>query len=63
MCYFDPSILQRNVTTFGGLSTHEEMCESFVMYYPRILTAGCVTSVQYPAPAGVCVCVWVWVCV
>ncbi|OWF40136.1 DBH-like monooxygenase protein 1 [Mizuhopecten yessoensis] len=32
-CVYDSS--NKQTITKGGLSTHEEMCEAFIMYYPR----------------------------
>lgn len=42
----------RNVTTFGGLTTQQEMCLSFVMYYPRSPLTNCQSTPMYHLPAG-----------
>ncbi|KAH1015716.1 hypothetical protein HUJ04_007058 [Dendroctonus ponderosae] len=43
------STLNRNKPTLGGYSTREEMCLSFVMYYPRTELSGCysIPPVKY----------------
>ncbi|KAL1497332.1 hypothetical protein ABEB36_008314 [Hypothenemus hampei] len=43
------STLERNKPTLGGYSTREEMCLSFVLYYPRTDLAGCysIPPVKY----------------
>ncbi|XP_054708790.1 DBH-like monooxygenase protein 1 homolog [Uloborus diversus] len=41
-CTYDSS--GRNVTTFGGLGTSQEMCLAFVLYYPRIARARSLSS-------------------
>lgn len=38
-CAYDTS--HRKQTTFGGYSTKQEMCLSFITYYPKIDLAGC----------------------
>ena len=38
-CEYDTS--DRNQPTFGGLSTREEMCLAFILYYPRAPLADC----------------------
>ena len=37
----------KNVTTFGGLSTRDEMCLAYAMYYPRIPLTRCRSYVKY----------------
>lgn len=41
-CRYDST--GRSVTTFGGLSTKEEMCIAFILYYPRIAISGSLTG-------------------
>lgn len=38
-CAYDT--MHRKRTTFGGYSTKQEMCLSFITYYPKIELAGC----------------------
>ena len=38
-CEYDTA--RRTAPTFGGLSTREEMCLVFVLYYPRAPLADC----------------------
>ena len=42
----------RSVTTFGGLTTKDEMCLSFAMYYPRMPLTTCLSQYNYHSPAG-----------
>ena len=37
----------KNVTTFGGLTTRDEMCLTYAMYYPRIPLTSCISQVNY----------------
>ncbi|XP_065897525.1 putative DBH-like monooxygenase protein 2 isoform X2 [Dysidea avara] len=39
----------RNTTTFGGEGTRDEMCLSFLYYYPATDLSGCVSFVNPPA--------------
>ncbi|KAG8191052.1 hypothetical protein JTE90_029492 [Oedothorax gibbosus] len=41
-CTYDST--GRNITTFGGLGTGQEMCLAFVLYYPRIARARSLSS-------------------
>ncbi|KFM72379.1 DBH-like monooxygenase protein 1-like protein, partial [Stegodyphus mimosarum] len=41
-CTYDST--GRNMTTFGGLGTGQEMCLAFVLYYPRIARARALSS-------------------
>ncbi|GIX78853.1 DBH-like monooxygenase protein 1 homolog [Caerostris extrusa] len=41
-CTYDST--GRNMTTFGGLGTLQEMCLAFVLYYPRISRARSLSS-------------------
>lgn len=41
-CIYDST--GRTSTTFGGFSTMEEMCLTFLFYYPRIKLSQCTTS-------------------
>jgi len=43
----------RDQTTYGGLSTTDEMCLSFAMYYPRVPLTNCLSAIQYPVQPGV----------
>ena len=43
---------ERTAATFGGLTTQEEMCLSFVMYYPRSPLTVCRSVPLYHLPAG-----------
>ncbi|KAK3762286.1 hypothetical protein RRG08_037936 [Elysia crispata] len=47
-CEYDST--GRTGVTYGGLSTREEMCLSFVMYYPRIDLTVCESSIDYEIP-------------
>ncbi|XP_059175984.1 DBH-like monooxygenase protein 1 homolog [Physella acuta] len=40
----------RTDVTFGGLKTTDEMCLSFLLYYPRVPLARCLTRNDYQAP-------------
>lgn len=42
---------RENVTQFG-LGTYDEMCLSFVFYYPKIVLSQCLSSVPYQASWG-----------
>lgn len=44
-CEFDST--GRTGVTYGGLSSREEMCLSFLMYYPRISLTSCQSSINY----------------
>ncbi|XP_042880997.1 uncharacterized protein LOC122258825 [Penaeus japonicus] len=41
-CQYDAS--KRNVPTFGGFGTEEEMCLAFLSYYPRVNLSSCVSQ-------------------
>ncbi|XP_048780652.2 DBH-like monooxygenase protein 1 homolog [Ostrea edulis] len=41
----------RTNVTMGGLSIREEMCLSFLMYYPRITVDACLSSPAHDAPS------------
>ncbi|GFY63376.1 DBH-like monooxygenase protein 1 homolog [Trichonephila inaurata madagascariensis] len=41
-CTYDST--GRNITTFGGLGTGQEMCLAFILYYPRIARARSLSS-------------------
>lgn len=41
-CTYDST--GRNMTTFGGLGTGQEMCLAFILYYPRIARARALSS-------------------
>jgi len=47
VCHLDSTT--RNRLTYGGLSTAEEMCLTFVMYYPRVPLEYCCSSPKYEA--------------
>ncbi|XP_059175988.1 DBH-like monooxygenase protein 1 [Physella acuta] len=47
-CDYDSS--DRTAITYGGLKTTYEMCVSFLMYYPKVPMARCLTRTDYMAP-------------
>lgn len=47
-CYYDSS--QRTKVTYGGLSSREEMCLSFLLYYPRKPLTACLSRLDYKIP-------------
>ncbi|GFO17707.1 DBH-like monooxygenase protein 1 [Plakobranchus ocellatus] len=47
-CEYDSS--QRTQVTHGGLSSREEMCLSFLIYYPRSKLSRCVSRILYEIP-------------
>lgn len=49
-CTYDSS--ERDRVTYGGLSTKDEMCLAFIMYYPRIERFGCLTAPTLPLVVG-----------
>ncbi|KAL3871756.1 hypothetical protein ACJMK2_039734 [Sinanodonta woodiana] len=44
-CTYDSS--GRSAATLGGLSTRDEMCLSFLLYYPKVALKQCVSSPTY----------------
>merc|ERR1719367_2403091 len=44
-CVYDST--SRSDMTNGGLSSREEMCLSFIYYYPRVPLTKCLTRLQY----------------
>jgi len=49
-CLYSSS--HKNVSTFGGLSTQDEMCESFLLYYPRNPLIACMSDYMFEASTG-----------
>ncbi|GFO49022.1 DBH-like monooxygenase protein 1 [Plakobranchus ocellatus] len=47
-CEYDST--QRTTVTHGGLSSRQEMCESFLMYYPRSQHSYCASRLLYKIP-------------
>lgn len=41
-CLYDST--KKNVSTFGGLGTPDEMCLSYLVYYPKVDLGGCLSS-------------------
>jgi len=44
-CVYDSR--QRTRLTLGGLSSREEMCLSFLVYYPKVQLTTCLSRLQY----------------
>ncbi|XP_061164656.1 uncharacterized protein LOC133173681 [Saccostrea echinata] len=44
-CNYDSS--QKSAVTYGGLATTDEMCLSFLVYYPRMAVESCQSSPMY----------------